>query len=48
MAQAKPDSYETEYMGGGEALLRDRRGMANWSSGACTRARQGAKNAFQV
>lgn len=30
MAEAKPDSYETEYMGGGEALMRDRRGMPKW------------------
>lgn len=30
MADPKPDSYEAQYMGGGEALFRERRGMPKW------------------
>jgi len=30
MAEPKPDTYEAKYMGGAEALFRDRRGMPRW------------------
>lgn len=30
MSGSKPDDYESQYMGGGEALFRDRRGIPRW------------------